>query len=243
MQPKFVLASLQMHYQTSSPSHKLYSFHLACAEDTGYAYLDEDVIGAQLLAICHPLCFLQGELCKPPAVEDLHVSLIEDTPSDRVQKVLQLLPRRPPAKQLQQQQQKQESPAASASTSSSTSSSSSSSSSSGAEDVVSSMAATATTTTSSSSSSSSEPSSSEPSSSSSSRSETSTSSSREAAKQVVVGWEKLDPRSYQPEQLVEVNALGSGPLMRTLQRSSWSEEYQDAASSQVGLACNPSYSL
>jgi hypothetical protein len=72
--------------------------------------------------------------------------------------------------------------------------------------------------------------------SSSSTSIASSSSSSEApqdAQHVVVGWDKLDPKSYAPEQVAGIKALGSGPLMRVLQRSSWSEEYQDAASSQV----------
>ncbi|KAF6265159.1 hypothetical protein COO60DRAFT_1697986 [Scenedesmus sp. NREL 46B-D3] len=80
----------------------------------------EDVTGAELLSVSQPLAFLEGTMGSPPAVEDLHVAMLEADLGPAVAKVLSYLPRKPsPAaakadvagsSQPQQQQQQQAEP-------------------------------------------------------------------------------------------------------------------------------------
>eukprot|EP00882_Tetradesmus_deserticola_P016625 GHRQ01017765.1.p1 GENE.GHRQ01017765.1~~GHRQ01017765.1.p1 ORF type:complete len:199 (+),score=64.81 GHRQ01017765.1:260-856(+) len=55
----------------------------------------EEVTGAELLSVSQPLAFLQGTMGSPPAVEDLHASMLEGELGPAVAKVLSYLPRKP----------------------------------------------------------------------------------------------------------------------------------------------------
>ena len=69
---------------------------------------EKEAVCAEILAISHPVAFLEGSMGVAPPVEDLHAQLLEQQqlrPS--IQKVLQLLPRTPPPPRPQQQQQQE----------------------------------------------------------------------------------------------------------------------------------------
>jgi hypothetical protein len=56
---------------------------------------EKDAVAAEILAISHPVAFLEGSMGVAPPIEDLHVALLEAQLRPSTQKVLNMLPRRP----------------------------------------------------------------------------------------------------------------------------------------------------
>ena len=69
--------------------------HTLRADGTLGVVAAQDLPAAQLLCCVPPLVFLKGGLGAPPAVEDLHVELLEAPLRPAEQQVLCLLPRKP----------------------------------------------------------------------------------------------------------------------------------------------------
>lgn len=178
---------------------------------------DSEVAGAELLLVSHPLAFLEGSMGQPPAVEDLHVALIESNPGPIVNKIFSYLPRKPiavpatpaasaaatpagasPAADLQQPEPAAATPL-------------------DPEATPAAPAAPATPAVTTTPQQEPNPPQVPPS----------------LAHLVVQFWDQLGPGGYG-----DAPPLSSRQLMRMLQASSWSEEFQDPAASQVGRTCN-----
>lgn len=69
--------------------------HVFDADGSVGVVASDNATGAELLAVSHPLAFMEGSLGTSPPVEDLHVSLLESELSPAISKVLSYLPRRP----------------------------------------------------------------------------------------------------------------------------------------------------
>lgn len=56
---------------------------------------EKEAVQAELLAVSHPVAFLEGDMGTAPPVEDLHVALLEAQLRPSIHKVFSLLPQRP----------------------------------------------------------------------------------------------------------------------------------------------------
>lgn len=191
---------------------------------------EKEAIAAELIAISHPVAFLDGSMGAAPPVEDLHVALLEAQQGQlrpSVQKVLSMLPQQPllPKNTPQQQQQQQ----------------------SGAVDAAAGVGASAgagASQTEQQPSSSSSPAAAEQ----QHQQRPAAAASSAAASSSSLTPQQLYGGGVIPDELLQllpnywegvgigpsdVSPLSSKALMRMLQASSWGEEFRDPATSQV----------